>query len=130
MSDHESQRIYHTLFHREISPVVAERFAQASARLEAHVRPAEVAAYRRAVASGADLEALELAARYTHKLPLLTRKLGLMAYLAETLPENQALFINERANFVGGLVRLGVAVLHTVWKMVKGLWLLRQVRHA
>jgi len=130
MSDHEAQRIYHTLFHREISPVVAERFAQASARLEAHVRPAEVAAYRRAVASGADLEALELAARYTHKLPLLTRKLGLMAYLAETLPENQALFINERSSFALGFVRIGVAGLHTVWQMLKGLWLLRQVRHA
>lgn len=129
MSDHEAQRIYYTLFRREIPPLVAERFAQASVLLEANVPPADVAAYRRAIASGADLEALELAARYTHKLPLLTRKLGLMAYLAETLPENQALFINERANFVGGLVRLGVAVLHTVWKMVKGLWLLRQVRH-
>ncbi len=129
MSDHEAQRIYHTLFRREVPPVVAERFAQASARLEGNLPPAEVAAYHRAIASGADLEALELAARYTRKLPLLTRKLGLMAYLAETLPENQALFINERANFVGGLVRLGISVLHTVWKMVKGLWLLRQVRH-
>jgi len=130
MSDHEAQRIYYTLFRREIPPLVAERFAQASVLLEANVPPADVAAYRRAIASGADLEALELAARYTHKLPLLTRKLGLMAYLAETRPENQALFINERASFVVGLVRLGISVLLTVWKMVKGLWLLRQVRHA
>ena len=129
MSDHEAQRIYYTLFRREIPPLVAERFAQASVLLEANVPPADVAAYRRAIASGADLEALELAARYTHKLPLLTRKLGLMAYLAETRPENQALFINERASFVVGLVRLGISVLLTVWKMVKGLWLLRQVRH-
>lgn len=129
MSDHEAQRIYHTLFRRAVPPVVAERFAQASARLEANVPPAEVAAYRRAIESGADLEALELAARYTRKLPLLTRKLGLMAYLAETRPENQALFVNQLSSFIAGFVRLGVAVLHTVWKMVKGLWLLRQVRH-
>jgi hypothetical protein len=130
MSDDEAQRIYYTLFRREIPPVVAERFAQASARLEASLPPGDVAAYHRAVASGADLEALELAARYTRKLPLLTRKLGLMAYLAETQPENQPLFINERSSYIAGFVRLGVAALHTVWKMVKGLWLLRQVRHA
>jgi hypothetical protein len=130
MSDDEAQRIYYTLFRREIPPVVAERFAQASARLEASLPPRDVAAYHRAVASGADLEALELAARYTRKLPLLTRKLGLMAYLAETQPENQPLFINERSSYIAGFVRLGVAALHTVWKMVKGLWLLRQVRHA
>ncbi len=126
----EAQRIYHALFRRDVPPVVAERFAQASARLEASLPPAEVAAYQRALASGADLTALELAARYTRKLPLLTRKLGLMAYLAETLPENQALFINEHSSFAAGLVHIAAAVLHTVWQMAKGLWLLRQVRHA
>lgn len=130
MPDNEAQRIYHTLFNRPVPPLVAQRFAAASERLDAAVPPAELAAYRAALASGADLEALELAARYTHRLPLLTRKLGLMAYLAETLPENQSLFINERSNWVGAIVALGAATLRTVWKMAKGLFLLRGVARA
>lgn len=120
----EAQRIYHTLFNRPIPPIVAERFAEGSQRLEAHVSADEVARYRAAVASGVDLEALELAGRYTRRLPLLTRKFRLMAYLAETIPQNQGLFINRRDNLPLALLTIVGVTLRTVWLMVKGLALL------
>lgn len=123
----ESERIYHTLFGRRIPPVVAQRFAEGSARLEAHVAPVELAQYRAAVASDLDLEALELAARYTRRLPLLTRKFRLMAYLAETVPENQGLFISHRDNLPGAFLSVGFMTVRTAWLMVKGFGLLRRV---
>jgi hypothetical protein len=123
----EGQRVYRTLFNRPIPPVIAERFAAGSARLEANVSSEEVVRYRAVVASGLDLEALELAGRYTRRLPLLTRKLQLMAYLAETIPQNQGLFINHRDNLPGALIRVGWATLRTVWLMAKGLVLLRRL---
>lgn len=123
----ESERIYHTLFDRHIPPIVAERFAEGSVRIEAHVSPAELAQYRAAVASDLDLEALELAARTTRRLPLLTRKFRLMAYLAETMPENQGLFINHRDNRPVAFISIAFMTLRTVWLMAKGLTLLRRV---
>lgn len=123
----ESARIYRTLFDRPIPPVVAERFADGSARLEAHVSPGELARYRSALTGDLDLEALELAARYTRRLPLLTRKFRLMAYLAETVPENQSLFISHRDNLPVAFVRVAFMTLRTAWLMAKGLMLLRRV---
>ncbi len=123
----ESQQLYHALFNRPIPPIVAERFAEGSRRLEANFPPGEVAAYRAALASGLDLEALELAGRYTRRLPLLSRKFRLMVYLAETLPQNQKLFISKRDNLPGALVRVVAVTLRTVWLMVKGLAQLRQL---
>lgn len=123
----EAERVYRTLFDRPIPPIVANRFAAGSARLEARVSHDELARYRAAVASDLDLEALELAARYTGRLPLLTRKFRLMAYLAETVPENQGLFINHRDNLPRAFVRVAVMTLRTAWLMAKGLTLLRRV---
>jgi hypothetical protein len=120
----ESQRIYQTLFNRPVPPLIAERFAVASVRLDASVSADELARYRRAVSSGLDLEALELAGRYMGRLPLLTRKFRLMAYLAETLPENQALFISHHDNLPGAFICVGLVTVRTVWLMAKGLTLL------
>lgn len=123
----ESQRIYQVLFDRPIPPVVAERFAAGSARLEASVAPGELERYRAAVASDVDLEAVELAARYTRRLPLLTRKFRLMAYLAETVPQNQSLFISRRDNLPFALLQVAFMTLRTVWLMPKGLVQLQRV---
>ncbi len=128
--DVEARRIYAALFGRAIPPIVQDRFVAVSERLSRTVAPQELAAYGRIVAACADLEALEVAARYTHRLPLLSRKFRLMAYLAETLPENQPFFINERGSFLIGLWQSAIGVIATVFKLLKGVWLLRRVAHA
>lgn len=123
----EGRKIYTAIFGREIPPIVLDRFMAASKRLNALTAQTEVDRCTRALLACPDPEALELAARYTRRLPLLTRKFRLMAYLAETRPENQHFFINQRSSFVGGLFHVAWAGLHTVWKMLIGLWLLRSV---
>jgi hypothetical protein len=123
MSDQEVQRIYSAIFDQPAPALVAERFAAASKPLEASVSPAQLQTYRAIIDSAVDLEALELAARWTKRLPLLTRKFQLMAFLAETLPGNQSLFISHRDNFPGAFIRIAVMSLRTGWLMAKGLLL-------
>ena len=126
----EARKIYAAIFGREIPSLVLDRFVVASKRLNQSVPQAEMDSYYRAMIACADLEALELAARYTRRFPLLSRKFRLMAYLAETLPENQAFFINERSSFLSGMARSATGGFRTVYKMLKGLWLVRRVAHA
>ncbi len=126
----EARKIYAAIFGREIPPVILARFVAATKRLNANVPQAEMDAYYRALLACDDLEALEVAARYTRKLPLLTRKFRLMAYLAETVPETQDFFINDRSNLLAGLWAGFTGGLRTVVKLPAGLWLLRRCAHA
>lgn len=127
MISNEPQRIYAAIFGGVVPPVVAERFLAAAAILEQHAGGEEVAACDRAVAGDFDLEAVELAARYTKRLPLLSRKMQLMAYLAETAPANQELFINRRSNWLLGFLAAVGATVRTAGKMVVGLTLVGKV---
>lgn len=125
----EAQRIYAAIFQGEIPPILRARFVAASQRLDAAADPHELQAYRRALATTADLEALELAARYRRRLPLLTRKFRAMIYLAETLPDHQSYFINDRSRFLVAFATLAWATLASFVKALRGLWLLRGLAH-
>ena len=124
----EAGRIYFAIFGRAMPPIVQERFAAANERLEQAAGPRELAECRRIVAACADLEAVEVAGRYTGRLKLLSRKFRLMVYLAETLPENQSFFVNETSSFPAGLWHGFAGGVRTVFKLLKGLWLLRGVK--
>ena len=121
--------IYHALFSRDIPPILVQRFLPVIERLNATASPDELAGYYRAIEAQADLEALELAGRLTGRLPLLTRKVQAMVALAETLPENQLLYVNQRSSFVAGMAAMAWAAAHTARQGVKGLWLLRGGSH-
>jgi hypothetical protein len=125
----EARSIYQALFRRDIPPILLQRFLPVIDRLNAAASPAELAAYYHAVETGADLEALELAGRLTGRLPLLTRKVQAMVALAETLPENQPDYINQRSSFVAGAAAMAWAAAHTARQAAKGLWLLRGGTH-
>jgi hypothetical protein len=125
----EARSIYQALFRRDIPPILLQRFLPVVKRLNANASTAELAEYYRAVEAGADLEALELAGRLTGRLPLLTRKVQAMVALAETLPENQRFFVNQRSSFFTGAATMAWAVAHTARQAVTGLRLLRGGRH-
>jgi hypothetical protein len=125
----EARAIYRSLFGRAIPPILVQRFLPVVERLNAGASLAELAEYYRAIEAGADLEALELAGRLTGRLPLLTRKVQAMVALAETLPENQRFFVNQRSSFVAGAAAMAWAAAHTARQAAKGLWLLRGGTH-
>jgi hypothetical protein len=121
----EARAIYRALFGRAIPPVLVQRFLPVVEQLNAGASPAELAQYYGAIETGADLEALELAGRLTGRLPLLTRKVQAMVALAETLPENQRFYVNQRSSFAAGAAAMAWAAAHTARQAAKGLWLLR-----
>ncbi len=125
----EAERLYRALFDGPVPPAVAERFALASKRLEARFDAAEVARYRRALDRVADLEALEIACRYRRTLPLLSRKFRIMVAMAETVPETQASFVNERSSLARGLWVIAAGGFRSVYKLGKGLLLQGRLGH-
>jgi hypothetical protein len=125
----EAAKLYRTLFGGEPGAVLVDRFVLAAERLDGMTDPAELALYRRCVSRVGDLEALEVACRYTRRLPVLCRKLQLMVYLAETLPEHYDDFVNERSSPARGWAALFGGLLRTSWKLGYGLILLARVRH-
>lgn len=124
----EAVRIYEAIFRAPPSDTTVERFVAASNELSNAVPPEAVRSYYEAVTATADLEALELASRYTKRLPLLVAKFRLMVYLAETVPENQAHFVNERDPRGRAFIALALGAVVTLFKLGKGLLLLRKRR--
>lgn len=125
----EAEKIYRSIFYQRAPDIVRQRFIEASDRLNQKVSSHELERYYRVIQIIDDLEALELACRYTKKLPLLSLKFHLMIFLAETLPENQRFFINERTSFVKGLFFLVIGFLKTIYKVCKGFYLLVRLNH-
>ncbi len=126
----EAQKIHSALFPGVMPLILAERFRLASEQIDAAASSADLAAYHEAIERTEDLEALELAARLTRRLPLLSRKLHVMAYLGETLPDYQRYYVNTRSSFVRALLTIGWETLASVLKALKGLWMLRRLGHA
>ena len=125
----EAIKVYRALFRGEPPALLIERYAAASAQLDQRADTAELALYQRWLTRVDDLEALEVACRYTRRLPLLSRKLHLMVYMAETLPDYHAVFVNERTSLAGGVKALVAGALRTGTKLTKGLVLLARLRH-
>ena len=126
----EAQKLYSALFSGHVPPVLQTRFHAANERLNAVASSEELATYYTAIEATTDLESLELAARLTHRLPLLTRKLRALAYLAETLPDYQQFYVNEKSGVIAAALTIAWEGLRSVLKAAKGFWLLRSVGHA
>lgn len=125
----EAAKIYRSIFGGAIPPVLQERFVRAAVRLHQDVSPGELEHYYRIVDSHQDLEALEYASRLTGRLPLLTRKVRAMVYLAETLPDHQDFYVNQRSSLLAGLWQLAWGSAWSLWKALKGFLMLRFGRY-
>ena len=125
----DTARLYNAIFRATPPALVRERFCEAAALLQANASPHEVAEYRRAMDLGVDLEALEVAARYRRKCRLLSDHFRLMVYVAETLPENQSFFVKRTPSRAGAVAALAGGGVRTVYKLAKGIVLLRRLSH-
>ena len=123
MHRHEADRVYRALFGAPAPDVLKQRFVEPSKRLNAGTVIRDVERYYQAVEHAADLEALELACRWSGRFPLISAKFRLVVYLAETLPENQRHFVNTRDSFMRGLFVVSFTVVRSAFKFVRG-WLL------
>jgi len=91
------------------------------------VDQAELDAYHRAIDRIDDLEALEMICRLRRTHPLLTKRFRIMVHLAETLPENQALFVSSEGGRLRALSAFATGAIHSTAKLIKGWLLLRKL---
>lgn len=120
-----TDKIYQVILKEQVPPCVAERFIAASRALSEQLPEEERVACARILYSGVDLEAVEVAARLTRRLPLLCANFRLAAAIAECEPSLQSHFINARDIRIRAWLECGLGVLITSVKLVKGLWYLR-----
>jgi hypothetical protein len=125
--EREAEKIYRSLFGRAIPDKLRLRFIEAS-NLDRPTHLSDLDRYYEIIDGVRDLEALEIACRYTQRLPLLSRRFRIMVFLAETLPENRGYFINDHKSLVRGVRALAAGAIRTGGKLVKGMLLLRAHR--
>jgi hypothetical protein len=119
----EADHIHSALFGRAAPPDLQRQYA--SAMRDAPVGGAPPLALDRLMEAGVDLEALELALRRCQPRNALTQRFQVLCYLAEVQPANYDRFVTERRRFFAGSLTLGLHVVRSAYKLVKGRWLLR-----
>lgn len=126
LAEQLARRIFAVVFGEAPSHPVILRFSEGFEQLCRNADPAEVELLRRAV-EVRHLGALEVAARYTHRLPLLVNAFRLLLYVAEAEPASQRFFVKREKNISGAIAALFLGALHTVASMITGLVLLRRL---
>jgi hypothetical protein len=121
----DAEKIYDAIFKRKIPPSLSKSFFEASEKLELRYSKDEINRYHKYMEKVKDLEALEYACRWFKRCPLLIDKFKIMVFLAETLPENHHAFVNENIRPIFNWLLMGKTCLHSAWKLVKGIFLLK-----
>jgi hypothetical protein len=119
----EANHLHRALFGRDAPAEVQDQYARAlqTAPL-AEVPRCDLTAL---IERGVDLEALELALRRRARVNALTQRFQVLCYLAEARPEYYSRFVNEPPRFLVGWLTLGLHTARSVYKLIKGQWLLR-----
>lgn len=121
LSNNEAEKIYNSIFNKKIPFNIQKNFDIVSKRIEARFPDHEISRYFKIISRVNDLEALELAARTSGKLPIIKLKFKTMFYLAETNPENHSRYINEKDNYFSGISLLILSLIRSSYKLLKGL---------
>ncbi len=77
----------------------------------------------------ADIEAIEIASRLKFTNNLLTRKIHILMYLSETIPQNFETFISVKNRRVFSLIDLTYNFVRTIYKFLKGMILLKRYKN-
>ena len=122
----EAERIYRAIFRAPIPSDVRNRYYGATKILFSGFSPEEDQAFAELLRNVSDLEALEIAARRGNKIPQLVHRFQLMVHLAENLPANQRVFVNSLDRRISGFFSLVLGGVRTLYKFMKGCFLLRR----
>lgn len=124
LSANEAEKVYHAIFRNDVPASIQHHFNLLSRKIESRYSRDEINRYYKALQKNCDLEALEIASRYLKKMPVLSEKIKIMVYLAETVPENYGSFVNEHSSFVRACILLFSSMIRTAYKFVKGVMII------
>lgn len=116
-----AEKIYRSIFKKDIPPLVAERFAMLSEKMEMCADTGDVELHRKITKNITDLAAAEYTSRILGKNRLLVKQFQVMVYLGECLPENYNLFINEKRSLFKTLMIFAGVPFNSIYKFFKGM---------
>ena len=125
MINREAEKIYKSIFKKDIPEIILERFKKISDRIEKESQPDEIKKHQKITGNISDLAAVEYVSRLLGKNTLLIKKFQIMIYLGECLPENYDLFINEKKGVIKTLLIFAAVPFNSVYKFFKGYLLLK-----
>ena len=118
----EAEYFHRSVFSTPISPKVLKKYIAANEKKI----PGSDERIRKLVTKKADIEAVEMAWRFRSPRNVLSKKIHILIYLAETTPENFPLFFNTKNKRFSSLILLAWHFFRSVIKFIKGKILLKR----
>ena len=121
----EAEFFHQAIFGRPIPTDIRDAFVSANKILlqdTSKVTPVKIDLI---VERSLDVEAIEFALRRSNPQNLLTKKLLILCYLTESRSAYFTTFVNEQHQPVKGFIKLSFATFRSVYKLLKGRFLIR-----
>ncbi len=124
----EGERLHASIFGTSIPEPVLQKYIEAHLYYLTSPENSEVRWMSEAVRRGLDLEALEIALRFSHSGHLLVRKVKILVHIAEGFDAYRSWFINEKPRRAKAVVLLVGHLFQTGFKFLKGKFLLWRLK--
>jgi hypothetical protein len=126
----EVSALHRALFGSDSPPEIANRYIEAHGLVISVPNQKQLQWMQAVLNKQADLEALELVLRRRQPDHVLCQKVKVLTYIVEAFPEYYSAFINEEPRRARAYCILAWHVVRTLWKRLKGWWLLRALGSA
>lgn len=120
----EGERLHTFIFGHPIPEPVLQKYVEAHNFYLRSPEKSELIWMNKVIRLGFDLEALEIALRFSNRHHLLVRKAKILVYITEAFDAYRPLFINERPQRLRAMTALIFHGFRTVSKFLKGKFLL------
>ncbi|HKY41674.1 MAG TPA: hypothetical protein VJM50_01160 [Pyrinomonadaceae bacterium] len=121
----EAEVFHQAIFGRPVPTDICEAFVSANKTLLKDTGKATPVKIDLIVERALDVEAIEFALRRRNPQNLLTKKLLILCYLAESRSAYFNTFVNEEHQPVKAFIKLSFATLRSAYKLLKGNFLIR-----
>ena len=119
----EAEFFHQRIFGRPIPEAIREAFVAANSKLlrDAALKPVRIDLILR---RSLDVEAIEFALRRMEPANVLSKKLFILCYLAESRSDYFGTFINQEARRISAFIKLSLFTCRSVYKLLKGRFLI------
>ena len=125
----EGERLHTSIFGYPIPEPVLQKYVVAHNFYLRSPEKSELIWMSKVIRLGFDLEALEIALRFSNRDHLLVRKTKILIYITETFDAYRPLLINERPQRLRAMIALTFHGPRTASKFLKGKFLLWRLNH-
>ena len=120
----EGEHLHSSIFGSRIPDPVLQKYVEAHQYYLTSPEESELTWMAEVIRLGLDVEALEIALRFSDKCHLLVRKVKILVHITEAFDAYRPRFVNEHPQRLRAIVILAFHGLRTVWKFLKGKFLL------